>query len=64
MWIVEVGDASKYESFAAFQQALRTTRVDVQRSGSDPVQHQVAFVSPGQGLMEFTVAHGSPARSR
>jgi hypothetical protein len=57
VWIVEVGDASKWSSFDAFRAAVRSAPIDVRDlgTGTDGVSKgvDVRYRSPGEGVMEF-----------
>jgi hypothetical protein len=56
-WVVEVGDASDFESFTAFREALSRAPLAVtpRPAGDDglPGGFDVAYESPGQGRMTF-----------
>jgi len=58
VWIVEVGDVTQYDDFAAFQAALRAADVSVTRPEDDDTGDDraasVRFVSPAQGVLEFS----------
>ncbi len=68
VWIVELGSASQWGSFAAFRAAVAAARIDVARTtaGQHPLSPQpafdVAYESPSQGTIEF--GWGAPLRVR
>lgn len=57
VWIVEVGDAARHDSFDAFQQAIESTHVDVQARPATadglPGGFDVEYDSPTRGAMAF-----------
>jgi len=57
VWIVEVGDASRWESFETFRDALSGTRIDVTPREATarglPGGFDVTYVSPIAGAMAF-----------
>ncbi len=57
VWIVEVGDASRWESFEAFKAAVAGSAVEVTELGVDDdgvsQGFDVSYVSPTEGALEF-----------
>jgi hypothetical protein len=57
VWVVEVGDARRWKSFAKFRAAVRASRVDVTvrppTSGSVPAGFDVRYDSPTEGSLSF-----------